>query len=344
MKKKTTLAIVYSLVGLAALCMQFTLYAQTPTPEQLRQFGQLTPAQRTALMRELGESSAVQQQQRQPELTVITPRPAPTESFESTEPVAGEGLEGLAVTKEPESASPLLKRFGYDLFAGEPTTFAPAADIPIPVDYIVGPGDTIELQLFGSQNAFYSLVVTREGVLNFPELGPITVSGLRFSDLRVTLQERVSEQMIGVRASITMGRLRSIRIFILGDAYRPGSYTISSLSTMTNGLLVSGGINPIGSLRNVQLKRNGRLIQTLDLYDLLLRGDTSADTRLQPGDVIFIPPVGRTVGVDGEVRRPAIYELRAEKTVDDVLELAGGLLPTAYPQASQIERINDKRE
>ncbi len=163
----------------------------------------------------------------------------------------------------------------------------------MPVDYVIGPSDTIELQLFGSENAFYSLVVTREGILNLPELGPISVSGLQFGELKETLQQRVSEQMIGARASITMGRLRSIRIFILGDAYRPGTYTISSLSTMTNALLVSGGISPIGSLRNVQLKRHGKLIQTLDLYDLLLRGDTSEDTWLQPGDVIFIPPVGR---------------------------------------------------
>ena len=150
--------------------------------------------------------------------------------------------------------------------------------------------------------------------------------------------------MIGVKASITMGRLRSIRVFILGDAHRPGSYTVSSLSTMTNALLVSGGVSSIGSLRNVQLKRNGRLVGSLDLYDLLLRGDTSGDARLQPGDVIFIPPVGPTVGVDGQVRRPAIYEIRMEKSVGEIIELAGGLLPSAYPQASQIERINEDRE
>ena len=150
--------------------------------------------------------------------------------------------------------------------------------------------------------------------------------------------------MIGVTASITMGPLRSIRIFVLGDAHRPGSYTVSALSTMTNALFVSGGISDIGSLRNVQLKRNGELVTTLDLYDLLLRGDTSSDARLQPGDVIFIPPIGKAVGVDGEVRRPAVYELRNESTVAQVLDVAGGLLPTSYPQASRIERINTDRE
>jgi len=141
-----------------------------------------------------------------------------------------------------------------------------------------------------------------------------------------------------------MGPLRSIRVFILGEAYRPGSYTISSLATMTNALFVSGGISSIGSLRNVQLKRNGRLVTTLDLYDLLLRGDTSGDERLQPGDVIFIPPVGATVGVQGEVRRPAIYEIRYEKTIREVIKLAGGMLPSAYPEASQVARIDENRE
>ena len=223
-------------------------------------------------------------------------------------------------------------------------TIETATDIPIPIDYVIGPGDTIEVQLFGSENAQYNLVVNREGVLNFPEIGPISVVGLTFSDLRQSLQQRVSEQMLGVSASISMGPLRSIRIFLLGDVYRPGSYTVSSLSTTTNALFVGGGINEIGSLRNVQLRRNGNLVSTLDLYDLLLRGDTSGDARLQPGDVIFVPPVGKRVGVDGEVRRPAIYELRSENQVADLLELAGGVLATAYPKASQIERINENRE
>lgn len=307
--------------------------ALAQTPEQLRQLEALSPAQRAALADELGAKQPVQQTPL-PEPTVVNPRPVAQPPLTSTETREGQGIASLTDTAAAERSRPELKPFGYELFAGEPTTFAPATDIPVPVDYVIGPGDTIELQLFGNQNAFYTLVVTREGVLNFPELGPITVAGLPFSDLQTLLKQRVSEQMIGVRASITMGRLRSIRVFILGDAYRPGSYTVSALTTMTNALFVSGGVNTIGSLRNIELKRNGRLVTTLDLYDLLLRGDTSGDSRLQPGDVIFIPPVGKTVGVDGEVRRPAIYELRDEKSAEDVLELAGGLLPTAYPQAS----------
>ncbi|NHZ69957.1 MAG: ATPase, partial [Thermotogales bacterium] len=139
---------------------------------------------------------------------------------------------------------------------------------------------------------------------------------------------------------ITLGKLRSIRVFILGDVKQPGSYTVSALSTMTNALFVGGGVKPIGSLRKIQLKRRGKVVARLDLYDLLLHGDTTHDARLQPGDVIFVPPVGATLGVAGEIRRPAIYELRKERSVGQVLTLAGGLLPTAYPQASRIERIN----
>ena len=317
--------------------------AQSPTPDQLRQLQELSPEQRAQLIDALGGQDSTKQEPL-PEPTVVTPRRVAQPPLTSTEVQEGQGIDGLSDTAAAERSRPELRPFGYDLFAGEPTTFAPATDIPVPVDYVIGPGDTIELQLFGNQNASYTLVVTREGVLNFPELGPITVSGLRFSDLQSTLQQRVSEQMIGVRSSITMGRLRSIRIFVLGDAYRPGSYTVSALTTMTNALFVSGGINTIGSLRNIQLKRNGRLVTTLDLYDLLLRGDTSGDSRLQPGDVIFIPPVGKRVGVDGEVRRPALYELKGEQSVNDILRLAGNLLPTAYPKASQIERINERRE
>jgi len=148
---------------------------------------------------------------------------------------------------------------------------------------------------------------------------------MNFDAARAAIEHRVTEQLIGSRVSVTMGDLRAIRVFILGEAEKPGSYTVSGLSTMTNALFVSGGVKKIGSLRNIQLKRNGQLITTLDLYDLLLRGDTSNDRQLLPGDVIFIPPIGRTVSVDGAVRRPAIYELKSENTVAQAVNIAGGL-------------------
>src|SRR5262245_16865598 len=145
--------------------------------------------------------------------------------------------------------------------------------------------------------------------------------------------------MIGVRASITLGELRSIRVFVMGDANVPGSYTVSGLSTMTNALFSSGGIRRNGSLRKVALERNGAEVGRLDLYAMLLHGDTRGDLRVESGDVIFVPPIGRTVGVEGEVGRPAIYELKDETTVGQVIGLAGGLLPTAYARSAHIERI-----
>jgi protein involved in polysaccharide export with SLBB domain len=237
-----------------------------------------------------------------------------------------------------------LKPFGYDLFAGSPSTFAPVSDAPVPAEYVVGPGDALQVQLIGSTKGRYSLVVSRDGRINFPEIGPVVVGGRRFEEVRGDLEARVREQMIGTEVSVGMGELRTIRVFVLGDAETPGSYTVGGLSTITNALFVSGGVKKIGSLRNIQLKRAGRTVVTLDLYDLLLKGDTSADARLLPGDVIFIPPVGATVGLSGEVRRPAIYELKSETTVADLLQLGGGLLPQADPALGTVERVNQQRQ
>lgn len=237
-----------------------------------------------------------------------------------------------------------LKPFGYDLFAGVPTTFAPVTDVPVPSEYLIGPGDRFDVQLIGKTKGKHSLVVNRDGRINFPELGPIAVSGLRVGEAKARIEQRVADQMIGTQVTVSMGDLRSIRVFVVGEANQPGSYTVSSLATVTNALFVSGGVKPIGSLRNIQLKRNGRVVSQLDLYDLLLNGDTSGDARLLPGDVIFIPPVGTTVGATGEVRRPAIYELRGEASAADLVHLAGGLTPEADPRLATLQRIDERRE
>ncbi|MEI2790787.1 MAG: SLBB domain-containing protein [Steroidobacteraceae bacterium] len=237
-----------------------------------------------------------------------------------------------------------LRPFGYDLFAGVPSTYAPVSDIPLPAEYVVGPGDRFEVQLIGNTKSRQSLVVNRDGRIMFPELGPIAVAGLKFDAAKARIEARVSEQMIGTQAVVAMSDLRSIRIFVLGEAERPGSYTVSGLATITNALFASGGVKKIGSLRNIQLKRGGTLVTRLDLYDLLLNGDTSNDVRLLPGDVIFIPPVGETAGVAGAIRRPAIYELLGESRASDLLYLGGGLMPDADPKLATIDRINEGRE
>jgi protein involved in polysaccharide export with SLBB domain len=236
-----------------------------------------------------------------------------------------------------------LKPYGYDLFLDAPSTFAPVTDVPVPSGYIVGPGDQLNVQLFGNQNRNLRLVVGRDGRVSFPELGPISVSGQTFERVAAMIEERVSRQMIGVRASVGMGDTRSIRVFVMGEANRPGSYTVSGLATISSALYAAGGVKPIGSLRNVQLKRNGAVVRRLDLYDLLLRGDTSDDAKLLSGDVIFIPPVAATVAVDGEVNRPAIYELKGSTSVEDIVQLAGGLTSEADASRAALVRINEER-
>lgn len=237
-----------------------------------------------------------------------------------------------------------LEKFGYDLFAGVPTTYTPVTDIPVPSNYVVGPGDVINIQLYGKENNSYELTVSRSGEIQFPQLGPINVAGLSYTELKESLTQQISEQFIGVKSNISLGELRSIQVFVLGESYKPGAYTVSSLSTVMNALYVSGGVKEVGSLRNIQLKRNGQLVSTIDLYDFLLKGDTRADRRLQSGDVIFIPSVRKAASVAGEVVRPAIYEIKNEKTISELVELAGGLLPTAYAQDARVERINEKNQ
>ena len=237
-----------------------------------------------------------------------------------------------------------LEPFGYDIFEPRVGAMQPPASGPVPQDYVLGPGDTVRVQLFGNVNGIYEFEVSRDGVLNLPEIGPITVAGLPFSEFRQDLHERVREMLIGTQVSVTMGQLRTIRVFVLGDVKQPGSYVVSGLATMSSALYQGGGISKIGTLRDVQLKRNGRVASRLDLYELLLNGDTSSDMRLQPGDVIFVPPIGNTVRVAGAVKRPAIYETKGQTSVAAIIRIAGGLTADAYAGGVQLERIDGDRK
>ncbi len=330
-------------------------FAAQPTAEQMRMFQSLTPEQQQKALAMYGGADGGQKQkenrqlqgqneqaQNQFEDNGVFPREA--EASKEIESSIAEATEAIPETGEEKEDVEFkqIKQFGYDLFAGTPTTFAPAANIPVPMSYVIGPDDNVIIQLYGKQNETHDLLVSREGHLNFPGIGPILVAGMTFAEMQEMLKDKIDKQLIGVKASITLGVLRSIRIFVLGEVERPGSYTVSSLSTMTNALFVSGGIKGIGSLRKIQLKRAGNVVTEMDLYDLLLKGDTSSDVMLKPGDVIFVPPIGKTVGITGEVRRPAIYEVKREKNVKQLLDIAGGLLPTAYASMASIQRINEK--
>ncbi|KPQ29114.1 MAG: Periplasmic protein involved in polysaccharide export [Marinobacter excellens HL-55] len=322
-----------------ALLFPLATQAQSISQAQLDQFKQLPRAQQESLASQYGVdlnnlTSGQRTSQRPEQVNVVEP----------VTTITDEERERARSQKEQEDQQTAknggLKPYGYDLFAGSPTTFAPVTEIPIPSNYTLGPGDVLRIQMWGNQNQNLELPISRDGTISFPDSGPVTVAGLSFDEARQQIRKRVSEQYIGVEAAVTLGELRSMRVFVLGEARNPGSYSVSSLSTITNALYVSGGIKQNGSLRNVQHKRNGKLVGTLDLYDLLQKGDSSADNRLQPGDVIFIPPVGQRAGIEGEVYRPALYELKGDNTLADLVRMAGGLTPQAYPQRVNIERTN----
>jgi polysaccharide export outer membrane protein len=237
-----------------------------------------------------------------------------------------------------------LKPFGYDLFDNSLLSLLPTLNAPVPSDYVVGAGDTLQVQLFGSQNTTLSLVVARDGHISFPQIGPIEVAGRHYNDVKDEIESRVARQMIGVRANVSMGETRTINIFVLGDAKYPGAYAVSGLATVTTALFAAGGVQPIGSLRNVQVKRLGQTVRTFDLYDLLLRGDSSNDIKLLPGDVVFIPSVGPTAALDGEVQRPAIYELRERDTVANLIRMGGGLTPNADDASAALVRVDARQQ
>ena len=227
--------------------------------------------------------------------------------------------------------------YGYDLFRSTPTTFALSSDVPVPPSYTLGPGDKIRIEYYGNENLTKEGFITRTGTLHLPLLGPITLAGLTFSEAESLVAKKVSTELIGTNTFMTLSELRSINIYVLGAAFEPGTYTISALSTLTNALFASGGVNEVGSVRNIQVKRNGKVIKTFDLYDLLLKGDTSNDTRLQQGDTIFIPLIKQTVSVVGKVLRPGVFEIHKGENLKDVFTFSGEINPRSNIELSRVD-------
>jgi protein involved in polysaccharide export with SLBB domain len=247
----------------------------------------------------------------------------------------------LEQSAQEQSLKDELAQFGYDIFSRAPSTFAPVEGIPVPADYRIGPGDHLVVQLFGKRNVEYSLVVTRDGKILVPEFGPVAVGGLTFDDAETLITSGFEQRVIGARAVVTMGKLRTIQVRLAGDVRQPGIYTVGGLSSLIDALLTTGGVSGTGTLRDIQLIRDGKVISHLDLYQLLLSGKAEGDHFLRHHDTIFVPAIGPIVYVGGDVHRPAIYELRGETTLGDVIDMAGGLLPTASLGDSHIERIRD---
>ncbi|MBM2839370.1 MAG: periplasmic protein involved in polysaccharide export, partial [Deltaproteobacteria bacterium] len=327
----------------------------------------LTPAQRQAVQAETSKSGgqltpeAVEALKKGPEFKDLRPEDVAKgkellEKKQETEKEEGKkvdekadnkgdvqtGKEGSSLfdrylsTSSPLVVSTKLESFGYDLFAG--VDLASPKDLPVPADYMVGPGDEINILLWGRMSSQFNLTVSREGTIQFPNIGPLSVGGMTYEEVKRYLT-RQAKNIVGAEINVTMGRLRSIQVFVLGETKKPGAYTVSAMSTLTNALMAAGGPTMIGSLRKVELKRSNKNIASMDFYELLLKGDKSKDLRLQNGDVIFVPTVGPIVGIAGNVKRPAVYELKDDNGLAGVLELAGGIIPTAYTQQIQVERV-----
>lgn len=234
-----------------------------------------------------------------------------------------------------------IKHFGYDLFRQSPGIFAPFGNMPVGPDYVLGPGDEIKIMIWGSIDAVWNVFVDNHGNISLPRVGIISVAGLSYRELKDTLHRSLSRNFTGFEMNVSMGQLRTMRVFIVGNAERPGSYTISSFSSVINALFEAGGPSKTGTMRDIQVKRNGKTIVHFDLYDFLLKGDNTKDVRLLPEDVVFIPSVGTLVAIMGNVNNPAIYELKGDATIPQLIEIAGGLDTVAFAGRAQIERIVD---
>jgi polysaccharide export outer membrane protein len=237
-----------------------------------------------------------------------------------------------------------LAQFGYNFFSTQVSTFAPVGNVPVGDNYVIGPGDEIDILLWGRVNTVLNPTVDREGMIQVSELGPIQVAGLTFAQAKKLIESRAG-QITGVQVDVTMGQLRTINVTVAGDVTQPGSYTISALSRVSNALVAAGGVSKVGSLRHIEVRHGNQLVDVVDLYDILLHGNNSADRRLEEGDVIFVPVIGSVVGIAGDVNRPAIYELKRDQTetLDGALKLAGGITGFGFGDRVQVERIQDHR-
>ncbi len=234
-----------------------------------------------------------------------------------------------------------LPMFGYNLFAQVPSTFAQADRIPVTDEYVIGPGDEMVIRAWGQLDLDARVPVDRGGDIYLAKVGTLHVAGLKYQQLADYLKSAIGRIYKNFDLTVNLGQLRSIQVFVVGQARRPGVYTVSSLSTLVNALFACGGPSPTGSMRHIQLKRDNTVVTEFDIYDLLLNGDKSKDVVLKPGDIIFIPSVGSLVAVDGSVNVPAIYELKSSDPLDEVLRLSGGLTNVASEQTASIERINE---
>ncbi|RPJ11302.1 MAG: polysaccharide biosynthesis protein, partial [Deltaproteobacteria bacterium] len=232
-----------------------------------------------------------------------------------------------------------LKQFGYEFFRNSRTTDVPSENLPVGNDYTIGPGDSLRINMWGSVNARLEPEVDRNGEITIPKVGVIKVWGLSYAQAKEAINKAISRYFKGYEVNISLGNLRTIQVFVVGEIEAPGTYHISSMGTVINALSMGGGPTKNGSLRTVKLLKGGKVVQEVDLYDMFLSGDRSRDIRLENGDTIFDPVIGPVVAVAGEVKRPAIYELKGKTGLNQLMAMAGGVTAAGYTARIQLERF-----
>lgn len=242
---------------------------------------------------------------------------------------------------QQEDDPKLIRRFGAELITGSAWTNLPEGPALVPDDYLLGPGDEVALNIWGGVDANLRLTVDRSGRIAIPRVGSVSLVGVKYADLREVISQRVALQFRNFQLSVGLGQLRGVRVYVTGFVQHPGAYTLNSVSTVLQALLAAGGPSPVGSMRNIQLRRGANTVGNLDLYDLLMRGDRSADRVLRDEDVIHVAPVGPQVGVIGSVNKSAVFELRSGEDIAEVLKMAGGFSAVADRSRVAVNRLNE---
>ena len=334
-----------AILAVCIIAFPLNAFAQSmPTgipPSVLSQLQAMTPAQQQALAQRYGFSIPNASSMDSQESAIgmpgeqLTPRTDSLETQALNSELEAWFLENMS-QEEPDRV-----RYGRSLFDGEISTFAPTDNAPVPGSYRLGVGDSLTVQLFGKENEEFNLQIGRTGDVTFPRLGSITLAGLTFEDARDLIKTRVSQQLIGVDAVVSMGRLRAINIFMAGEVAAPGAYSVSALTTVTQALFQAGGVTDIGSLRAIEVRRNNEAIARFDSYELLMKGNSKGDIRLTSGDVIYVPPFQSEVDVTGAVKRPMVYELLGGETAEQVIAMAGSFNRAAFPTSTLLVRTSD---
>lgn len=244
-----------------------------------------------------------------------------------------------------------IKVFGRDIFYSSNLTFEPSMNIATPTDYRLGPGDQVVIEVWGASEANIVQKVTPDGYISIPDVGPIAVNGLTVQAASNRIRAKLSKIYSGMKTAnvdlstnvkVSLGQIRTIQVNIMGEVARPGTYALSSFSTVFHALYKAGGVSPIGSLRNIKVVRGGRTVATIDVYDYILQGRSHTDIRLQEGDVILASPYEALVMIQGKIKRPMYYEMKSSESIATLINYAGGFTDDAYASSITVERSNAK--